>query len=99
VRAAPVPDRFFTGALILRSAVVWAALRAALFLLGPGLKLALHVSLLVVATTVALTLHDARRRHEDIFLANLGVPGLSRALIAAATALALELAVALGARA
>lgn len=81
-RLANVPYRVFLGALLLRSAVVWLGVRAAVALLG-GVDLALYASVAVVAVVSWLTYRDAYRRNEVLFLANLGVRGWVMAAFAA----------------
>jgi hypothetical protein len=79
----------FRNAFLLRGAAVWVMVRmfmAVAELLDPNLA-AEAVVLLLVAGLVAW---DARRRDEDLFLANLGVPLWAVALVGVIGALPLE---------
>lgn len=84
--------RPFRNAYVLRSVLVWAGLRVVLAFGGaadPGLATELAL-LAVVAGTVVL---DARRRGEDLFLGNLGIPTWSIGLAALPVTALLELLV------
>lgn len=80
----PYPTRRMARAVILRSVVIWLALRAAVAIvsalispstwLGDGIALDGRAALVVIAMSVALVGLDARRLNEHLFLANLGVP-------------------------
>ncbi len=81
--------RPFRNAYVLRSVLIWAGVRVALAFGGvadPGLGTELAL-LPIVAGTVLL---DARRRGEDLFLGNLGIPAWSIALLALTIAALLE---------
>jgi hypothetical protein len=82
----------FRNAYLIRGALTWVALRlAAAFVEIYDPVILQEVFLLgLVALAVAL---DARRRGEDLFLANLGVPLRAIALSALPVALVLELLV------
>jgi hypothetical protein len=79
-------------AYTLRSVIMWLGVRVALaFGSVTDPELATEVCLLpIVALAVVL---DARRRGEDIFLGNLGIPAWSIALVALPIATLLELLV------
>lgn len=82
----------FRNAYLIRGALTWLALRlAAAFLeiYDPAILQEMFL-LAIVALAVAL---DARRRGEDLFLANLGVPIRAIALSALPFAFLLELLV------
>ena len=79
----------FRNAYLTRGFIVWVALRLAMAsgkLLDPNL-LVETVLLAVVALAVLL---DARRRREDLFLANLGIPPIAIALCSLPAALIAE---------
>ncbi len=75
---------------LLRGLVVWVGLRAVLAVAGLVRVSALEAAavLLVVVATIVL---DARRRGEDVFLGNLGIPRRGIALAALPLPLLLEL--------
>jgi hypothetical protein len=92
----------FGTAVLRRSAFTWLAVRifvaVCVAFLGELLVLPPHPLLLspvaglgVVLTVGAIGLMDARRRNEDLFLANLGVSRTQIAVTAAMPALVLEL--------
>jgi len=79
----------FLKAYTLRTAVVWIGVRVALAFGGvanPGLVI--EIALLPVVATVVLL--DARRRGEDVFLGNLGIPAWSIAGVVVPIAALLE---------
>lgn len=82
----------FRNAYLLRGTLVWVGLRiAAAFgqLSNPGI-----VGELTMLGLVSLAVFlDARRRSEDLFLGNLGVPGWAIALTALPGAIVLEILV------
>lgn len=82
----------FRNAFLIRGAVIWLGVRilAAWGGVGDANVLQEGFVLLVVA---GLVLVDARRRNEDLFLANLGVPAWAIAVLGAAGALPPELLV------
>jgi hypothetical protein len=91
----------FLRAIALRSLVVWACLRSALFILfalvvEPPVALVVPeppAAGLIVVLAAALTTWDGRRRNEHIFLANLGISLWPRAMLAGVLPLSGELAV------
>ncbi len=94
------PTWTFARAILLRSFIVWAGIRATLLLLvtalGGGVRLSVRAALLLIVVTTALTIFEGRRRNEHIFLANLGVPTLWLVLLAAAVPALLEILIAVG---
>jgi hypothetical protein len=79
----------FRNAYLLRGIVLWVGVRMALALSGasdPGVAAEL-TTLGLVAIAVVL---DARRRSEDLFLGNLGVPTWAIAVMALPAAVVLE---------
>jgi hypothetical protein len=78
---------------MLRGAVLWALIRAALMLVMRAPLVELHpLAALVGATVVAaLAWTDARIMRETLFLSNLGIPPRLAPVTAAATALLLEI--------
>jgi hypothetical protein len=101
-----LPARHFTRAILLRSLVIWVGVRAA----ATGAKNAIPPDLAmprvspweltpagsvgVVVVVVVLVLLDAARRHELLFLANLGVKRVAVGGLAASLAAVAELLVA-----
>lgn len=84
--------RPFRNAYVLRSVLIWVGLRVALAfgeVADPGLGTELALLALVVGTVLL----DARRRGEDLFLGNLGIPAWSIGLAALPVAALLELLV------
>ena len=81
--------RPFRNAYVVRSVLIWAGIRVALAFGGvPNPGLGTELALLpIVAGAVLL---DARRRGEDLFLANLGVSAWSITLLALPIAALLE---------
>lgn len=72
----------FRRTYLLRGLIVWFAIRAGYTLLGPSSFSLLQVGFVVLAA-VGAVLIDARRRNEDLFLANLGVARTTIGLAAA----------------
>jgi len=92
-----VPPLPVVRSLVSRSALFWAATRAALLPFGVSFgRLAPAVLIVVLVTT--LTVLAMRRRREHLFLGNLGVPLVTAATVNGATAAALELGAASAAR-
>jgi hypothetical protein len=84
--------RAFRNAYLLRSILVWMGTRVALAfggVLDPGLV----VEASLVGILPAVVLFDARRRDEDLFLGNLGIPAWSVAAVAAPMVALLEVLV------
>jgi hypothetical protein len=88
-----MPPLPFLGQILLRSAIVWAGLRVALFILFNLVLPSGVVSCAIVALTVFLIGLDGRRRNEHVFLANLGVSTFPITVAAAVVPLGAELAV------
>jgi hypothetical protein len=91
----PFPPAPFTRVLLLRGAGMWAGTRASASVILLLLRsVPLDPSLLVAIPPVVAVLGvvEARRRNETVFLANLGVPALSLALLSAAPAVVGEAA-------
>jgi hypothetical protein len=70
--------RLFETAILVRAAVLWVLIRAALagvlmVMESPPLGLATRASVGLVLVVGALSWLDTRRRNEDLLLANLGV--------------------------
>jgi hypothetical protein len=89
-----LPVQPFARALLLRSVVIWVGTRI-MFAIG-GIPagaplLNLRTSVMAVAVVAILGLIDARRRNEDLFLANLGVGYPAILAVAAFPALCLEI--------
>jgi hypothetical protein len=64
----------FREALLLRGALVWLSLRLAAAFFGI-VDANTAVKLLILGTVAIVVYLDARRRDEDLFLANLGISG------------------------
>jgi len=75
---------------MIRGLAVWIGLRAAAVVFGV-IHLNLLGTLFLLAVIAAATYADARRREEDIFLGNLGIPGAGIALASVPIPLLLEL--------
>lgn len=88
------PTWTFARAILIRSFIVWAGIRAFLLLLGSGVRLGLHASLLLIVVVAALTTLDGRRRNEHIFLANLRVPTFWLVFLAVVVPALLEILIA-----
>jgi hypothetical protein len=95
-----VPPPPFRGALLRRAAGLWLLLRAGIVVLGSLLDLAPPAQLVFLTAPAAgflvllviwLTLFDARRRGEVLFLADLGVAPDALVLLALAPPLVAEL--------
>lgn len=82
----------FRNAFLIRGAAAWAIVRV---FMGTARTLDPNPigELLVLLVVGALVAWDARRRDEDLFLANLGVPFWAIGLLGALGALPLELLV------
>jgi hypothetical protein len=96
VMLAGLPDPAFTRKFIFIGASMWLLFRAALIfaaaagesiLVVPSLSLGLPASVSLIAMCGAIVVVDVLRRHERIFLANLGVSLRPVALIGAIPAL------------
>ena len=81
--------RAIRNAFVLRTILVWAAMRLALSFGGVA-DPELVTELLLVPLVAGAVVLDARRRQEDILLGNLGIPGRSLAVLALAVAAVLE---------
>lgn len=82
--------RPFRNAYLIRGLLIWAAMRLmAVYvqITDPGLL----VILLILCVVALATWLDARRRGEDLFLANLGVPAHAIALTALILPILLEI--------
>ena len=100
-----LPPRSFARAILLRAVVIWigmklvvtsaaaagAAARGEVLGFRETLSLAPSAALLLAAFVAGLTLMDARRRNELLFLANLGVSRSVIASLAAIPAVAFEI--------
>jgi hypothetical protein len=80
----------FRNAYLARGLLVWIAIRLALGYGGVGDPNVVQEVLLLAAVGAAVVL-DARRRREDLFLGNLGVPAGVIALCALPLAIVAEL--------
>ncbi len=94
-----LPSWPFARAILVRSFIIWAGIRAALLMLRSGVHLSLQATLLLILVTTALATLEGRRRNEHIFLANLGVPLLVLVCLAAAVPTLLEVLIWVGGRA
>jgi len=81
--------RRFRNAYGLRAAAVWAGLRVALAF-GGVVNPALGVEVAMLPIVAVAVLLDARRRSEDLFLGNLGVPARSIVFVVIPVAALLE---------
>ena len=99
-----LPDPVITRALLVRAAFLWlgtrvlfafAGLLAAGILGPPSLTVAPHTAIAIACLVGALGVLDARRRHEHLLLANLGVSLWPVWIISLAPALIAEGVVAL----
>ncbi len=79
----------FRRAYLLRGFAVWVLMRMGYAFLGGGTLGLIQVAF-VAAMTSGVVVIDARRRNEDLFLANLGVSRWAIALLATAIPLGLE---------
>jgi hypothetical protein len=77
------------NAFVLRTILVWAALRLALAY-GGVLDPELGTELVLVPLVAGTVVLDARRRREDILLGNLGIPSRSIAVLAMPVVAVLE---------
>ncbi|MEK9509671.1 hypothetical protein WI460_15845 [Gemmatimonadota bacterium Y43] len=82
----------FRNAFLVRGLLLWIALRLAAGWAEIGNPNPLIEVWFVAIVAVAVTL-DARRRNEDLFLANLGVPGWTISVLGGLAALVAELVV------
>ncbi|HEX5819031.1 MAG TPA: hypothetical protein VFY20_09135 [Gemmatimonadales bacterium] len=98
-----LPDRVFLRPLMLRAAVVWLSTRLGLAIIiwlreGMGepfsLRLTLPAAGWVVLAVAGLNLLEARRRGEDVLLANLGTPARTLFLLSGVPPALAELLVA-----
>jgi hypothetical protein len=80
------------NAFLLRTLLIWCAVRLALASGGVG-NPELGTELLVAAVVSGLVLLDARRRAEDVLLGNLGISAWSVVLLALPAAILLEVLV------
>ena len=90
-----LPPRKFALSIVWRSLIIWIGVRAAVTAgaaaaAGGLTQLSLRVAFLLVLFTVALTVFDTIRRKERFFLANLGIPIGTVALLAAGPPVSLE---------
>lgn len=77
-----------------RSLVVWAALRVFLWVSsGNELQLSAKSTVLLAAIAASVALIEARRRHEMLWLQNLGVGTMAVPITAASTSLLAEVLV------
>ncbi len=91
VRLPPPP---FLGAIARRSVVLWIGVRGLLAIVG-GVRLAPVAAAAVVVLTAGLLELDCRRRHEELFLANLGVASATLFVLGAIAPTLAEVTVAL----
>jgi hypothetical protein len=77
------------NAYLLRSLILWAALRGA-FLVFEIIEIGANAKVGIVVIVVTAVYLDARRRDEELFLANLGISGRWIALAAIPVPLLLE---------
>ncbi len=86
-----LPSRVIGTAVVLRSLLLWAGIRAASVALGGApLTVGLH-SVLVIALVVGLARHDHVLLNEQILLGNTGVSRLMRRAFAIVPALIAEI--------
>ncbi len=94
------PTWTFARAILFRSFVVWAGIRAILLVLGSalggGVRLSFHAAVLLIVVVAALTTLEGRRRNEHVFLANLRVPTFWLVLLAVVVPALLEILIAIG---
>lgn len=80
------PDWIFTRTILKRSLLIWIGVRLTIFLLGGASAIALapKAAVMVVVVVALLTVLETHRKHEFLFLANLGV---ARSLVVGLTAI------------
>ncbi len=83
----------FIGSIARRSFVVWFGLRVMLLIIFRLTIPNVPAAMMIVVTVTAAVALDLRRRQEDLFLANLGVPLSALALAAAVPAILVEAAI------
>lgn len=88
----PLPPGPVFRDLVLRTSLLWGAMRGVLLVLGVGFG-RLAPAVVIVALIIALSVAWMRRR-EHLFLGNLGVPLPAAAAVNGLTAVALECAAA-----
>jgi len=91
--ASGMPDRLLAVRYVRRAAGFWVAVHLFLGVVSGGVVLALDppAALLLFAIAGGLGVFDATKRHELLFLQNLGVPRSMVAVLWIATAATLEL--------
>ncbi len=82
----------FRNAYLLRGLVVWMAVRLALAF-GGAAETAGPVGIVLAGVVGAAVWLDARRRAEDLFLGNLGIPGWTIGVMATPLVLLVEMVV------
>ena len=82
----------FRNAFLIRGAAVWVGVRFLAAWAGVGDPNVLQEGFIVLLVG-GLVWFDARRRNEDLFLANLGVPAWAVAVVGAVGAVPLEVLV------
>jgi hypothetical protein len=95
-----IPDRLFALALVRRALFLWIGVRLLVALAGGGgaatsglIPLTARMTALVVLLVGFLNFLEARRRNEDVLLANLGVAQASVAALSVLPAIMAETAV------
>ena len=86
-----LPSRAIGTAIVFRSLLLWAGIRAASLAVGTPPTLGVH-SLLVLTLVAILARHDHAILNEDVLMANTGVSHRMRGAFATAPAMVAELA-------